>query len=91
MTAALIDDVVLDGVVLTAPAAPVLALAPQTASQTASVAALHSAPRPARAAKLRNFEPPSDPMADVAGQLLSIPLRHVYAALWRAGVIKVKA
>ncbi len=30
-------------------------------------------------------------MADVAGHLLSIPLRHIYAVLWRVGVIEVTA
>jgi hypothetical protein len=33
----------------------------------------------------------SDPMVDVAARLLSIPLRQVYALLWRAGVIEVRA
>jgi hypothetical protein len=69
----------IDDVVLTAapftPPAPKLTLAPQ----------------PKRASKLRRFEPPSDPMADVAGHLLSIPLRHLYAVLWRVGVIEVTA
>jgi hypothetical protein len=30
-----------------------------------------------------------DPMVDAATRLLSIPLRHMYAALWRAGLIEV--
>ena len=33
----------------------------------------------------------SDPLVDGAARLLSIPLRHVYAALWRAGVLEVQA
>jgi hypothetical protein len=74
MTAALIDDVVLDDAPVTPPA-PKLKLVPQ----------------PKRASKIRNFEPPSDPMADMAGHLLSIPLRHVYAVLWRVGLIEVTA
>lgn len=77
MTAALIDDVVLTAAPAT-PLAPKLTLAPK-------------APPPKRASKLRRFEPPSDPMADVAGHLLSIPLRHIYAVLWRVGVIEVTA
>lgn len=32
-----------------------------------------------------------DPLVDGAARLLSIPLRHVYAALWRAGVLEVRA
>jgi hypothetical protein len=31
-----------------------------------------------------------DPMVDAATRLLSIPLRHMYAALWRVGVIEVR-
>jgi hypothetical protein len=75
MTAALIDDVVL------AAAAPVTSPAPM----------LRLAPQPKRASTLRHFEPPSDPMADVAGHLLSIPLRHIYAVLWRVGMIEITA
>jgi hypothetical protein len=33
----------------------------------------------------------SDPLVDGAAHLLSIPLRHVYAALWRVGVLEVQA
>ena len=32
-----------------------------------------------------------DPLSDAATRLLSIPLRHVYALLWRAGLIEVRA
>ena len=32
-----------------------------------------------------------DPLLDGAARLLSIPLRHVYAALWRVGVLEVRA
>ena len=32
-----------------------------------------------------------DPLVDGAAHLLSIPLRHVYAALWRFGVLEVQA
>jgi len=31
-----------------------------------------------------------DPMVDAATRLLSIPLRHMYAALWRVGLIEVR-
>ena len=31
-----------------------------------------------------------DPMVDAAARLLSIPLRHMYAALWRVGLIEVR-
>lgn len=33
----------------------------------------------------------NDPLIDGVARLLSIPLRHVYAALWRAGVLEVQA
>ena len=32
-----------------------------------------------------------DPLVDGAAHLLCIPLRHVYAALWRVGVLEVRA
>lgn len=52
---------------------------------------LQPAPRPA--AKRRHREPigGDDPMVDAAARLLSIPLRQVYAVLWRVGVIEVTA
>ena len=33
----------------------------------------------------------SDPLVDGTTRLLSIPLRHMYAALWRIGVLEVQA
>jgi hypothetical protein len=32
-----------------------------------------------------------DPLVDGAARLLTIPLRHMYAALWRVGVLEVQA
>jgi hypothetical protein len=32
-----------------------------------------------------------DPLVEGAARLLSVPVRHVYAALWRVGVIEVQA
>ncbi len=32
-----------------------------------------------------------DPLVDAAARLLSIPLRHMYAVLWRVGLIEVTA
>jgi hypothetical protein len=32
-----------------------------------------------------------DPLVDGAARLLTIGVRHVYAALWRAGVLEVRA
>lgn len=69
--------VLYDEVVTTA-AAPRLTLAP--------------APEPAsmRAQRAR-AEAGGGPLVDLSARLLSIPLRHLYAALWRAGLIEVRA
>ena len=32
-----------------------------------------------------------DPLVDGAARLLTIPVRHLYAALWRVGVLEVHA
>ena len=37
------------------------------------------------------FSPGGDPLVHGAARVLSIPLRHVYAALWRVGVLEVQA
>ncbi len=39
----------------------------------------------------RAFAAGGDPLVDGAARLLSVPLRHVYAALWRVGVLEVRA
>jgi hypothetical protein len=50
---------------------------------------------PVAKARRRADTPPfgagSDPLVDGAARLLSVPLRHVYAALWRVGVLEVRA
>jgi hypothetical protein len=63
---------------------------------TTDIPAAPATPRltlaPAPAPKQRPQMPVSgDPMVDTAARLLAIPFRHVYAALWRAGVIEVAA
>jgi hypothetical protein len=63
-----------DDLVTAAPAAPKLKLA--------------SAPERVS----RRASPPvggGDPMVDAAARVLSIPLRHMYAVLWRVGVIEI--
>jgi hypothetical protein len=76
MGAALVLDDVATTDVPVAPAAPRLTLAPA----------------PAAAPRRRPQMPVSgDPMVDTTARLLSIPFRHVYAALWRVGVIEVAA
>jgi hypothetical protein len=32
-----------------------------------------------------------DPLVDGAARLLTVPVRHVYAALWRVGILEVRA
>ncbi|OBI53164.1 Rv1535 family protein [Mycobacterium sp. E787] len=59
------------------------------------VVTVQAASRPTVApAPKRTPRPPvagGDPMVDAASRLLSIPLRHLYAALWRVGLIEVTA
>jgi hypothetical protein len=64
--------------VVTTGAAPrlTLALAPEQASKRALRA-------PA--------ETSAGPLVDFSASLLSIPVRHLYAVLWRAGLIEVRA
>jgi hypothetical protein len=77
MTAVLYDEVV-----TTAPA-PRLTAAPK----------LTVAPAPKKAPRRVDPDPfgGGDPLVTGAARLLSIPLRHLYAALWRVGVLEVGA
>lgn len=82
MTAAFYDEV------LTVAPAPTLTVVRDTDTIPA--------PAPAAVAKARRsgnaaFGAGSDPLVDGAARLLSVPLRHVYAALWRVGVLEVRA
>jgi hypothetical protein len=76
MTAALYDEVV------TVTAAPKLHIVREGAPIQAAV--------PKKVAR-RVENPFGDPLVDGAARLLSVPLRHVYAALWRIGVLEVQA
>jgi hypothetical protein len=61
---------------------------------TAAAPMLTLAPAPERAPKRMHRAPAEaggDPLVDVSARLLSIPLRHLYAVLWRAGLIEVTA
>lgn len=52
------------------------------------------APAPGQAPRRAHRSPiasTGDPLVDMSTRLLSIPLRHLYAALWRAGLIEVSA
>ena len=77
MTAALYDEVV--------NVAPVPTL---TVVHDADI----QAPAPKKAARRVDSKAVGggDPLVDGAARLLSIPLRHLYAALWRAGVLEVQ-
>ncbi|BBZ52903.1 hypothetical protein H7H82_16375 [Mycobacterium heidelbergense] len=48
------------------------------------------APAPKRVVDARPFGAGGDPLVDGAARLLSIPLRHAYAALWRVGLLDVR-
>ena len=39
----------------------------------------------------RPFGVGGDPLVDGAARLLTVPVRHVYAALWRVGLLEVQA
>lgn len=77
MTAVLYDDVV-------------------TATPTPKLRVV-SAPKPAAApaSKQTSRRPDrpfgGDPLVDGAARLLCVPLRQLYAALWRAGILEVSA
>jgi hypothetical protein len=53
-----------------------------------------SAPAPKKATRQRDlpiFGVGGDPLVHGAARLLAVPVRHVYAALWRVGVLEVQA
>jgi hypothetical protein len=79
MTAALYDEVVT--------VAPARTLTVVRDADTIQVPAPTKVTRRAAAPHLCG----GDPLVDGAARLLSIPLRHVYAALWRVGVLEVQA
>jgi hypothetical protein len=78
MTAALYDEVV------TATPAPRLRAVPAP-KPTAVPASKHTSRR-------RDYQPiGGDPLVAGAARLLCVPLRQLYAALWRVGVLEVGA
>jgi hypothetical protein len=80
MTAALYDEVV-----TVAPARNLRVVRDATPTQ---------APAPKKAARRLHDQPfgiGGDPLVDGAARLLSIPVRHMYAALWRVGLLEVHA
>jgi hypothetical protein len=84
MTAALNDDLVTEQVNL----APV-----RTLRVVRDVTPIQ-APAPKKTVRqpdLPVFGADGDPLVHGAARLLAVPVRHVYAALWRAGVLEVRA
>ncbi len=80
MTAALYDDVV-----TVAPARNLRVVRDVTSTQ---------APAPKKVTRRLDNQPfgiGGDPLVDGAARLLTIPVRHLYAALWRVGVLEVHA
>jgi hypothetical protein len=52
------------------------------------------APAPKKVTRRLDSQPfgiGGDPLVDGAARLLTIPVRHVYAALWRVGLLEVQA
>jgi hypothetical protein len=81
MTAALYDEVV------TPAPAPKLTVVRDTGPAQATT----QVSEPKKATRRVGLPFGGDPLVDGATRLLSIPLRHVYAALWRVGVLEVRA
>ena len=82
MTAALYDEVV-------TPATP----APARKLSVVRDVAPAPAPAPKKATRQHDlpvFGVGGDPLVHGAARLLAIPVRHVYAALWRVGVLEVQ-
>jgi hypothetical protein len=77
MTAVLYDEVV------TAPSAPRLRVVPDAAPTVLP------APKTSKRSDSQLMD--GDPLIAGAARLLCVPLRQLYAALWRAGVIEVGA
>lgn len=70
-------------------AAPVVATAPTL--QVVRDESRSPAPKKvARQVGAAPFGVGGDPLVDGAARLLSVPLRHVYAALWRVGFLEVQ-
>ncbi|CQD13154.1 hypothetical protein BN1232_02555 [Mycobacterium lentiflavum] len=82
MTAVLFDEVVA--------VAPVRNL--RVVRDTAPTSVPTRAPVPAQAARPADagYFGAGDPLVTGAARLLSVPVRHLYAALWRVGFIEVR-
>jgi hypothetical protein len=84
MTAALYDEVVT--------VAPVRKLT--VVRDVPTIPAAIPAPGPKKVTRRVGTQPfgaGGDPLVDGAARLLSVPVRHLYAALWRVGLLEVQA
>ncbi|MBW0014227.1 Rv1535 family protein [Mycobacterium sp.] len=83
MTAVLYDEVVT--------AAPARKLTVVRDNDTAQATIAPLAPKKtARSVETPPFGVGGDPLVDGAARLLTVGVRHVYAALWRVGVLEVR-
>ena len=80
MTVALYDEVV-----TVAPARQLTVVRDVTPPQAAALK------KATRQRDLPIFGVGGDPLVHGAARLLAVPVRHVYAALWRVGVLEVQA
>ncbi|OBI36462.1 hypothetical protein A5709_16290 [Mycobacterium sp. E1386] len=83
MTAALYDEVVTQ--------APARTLTVVRDVETTRAPAPKKAPKKAPSKAIKQPILAGDPLVEGATRLLSVPLRHFYAALWRVGVLEVQA
>ena len=81
MTAVLYDEVVT--------AAPARKLTVVRDFETARTTTGAPAKKVTRRVDAHAFCAGGDPLVDGAARLFSVPLRHVYAALWRVGLLEV--
>jgi hypothetical protein len=86
MTAALYDEVVTPAT--PAPARTLTVVRDVTPTQVDTPAP--AAKKAARQHDFPVFGVGGDPLVHGAARLLAIPVRHVYAALWRVGVLEVQ-
>jgi hypothetical protein len=68
-----------------------IAVLPDDAVSLSPAPMLTLQPAPQQAAKRHQPFGGGDPLVGGAARLLSIPLRELYAVLWRVGVIEVRA
>ena len=85
--------VLYDEVVTVAPARKLTVVREDAAIQATTQATTQVSGRKKVMRQINNppFGVGGDPLVDGAAWLLSVPLRHMYAALWRVGLLEVRA